>query len=370
MTMQAVRTVSETDDVHVIEGLLAFDGPFDGRDSYGTYFSARTAWGLDLHPQGIPVLYNHGFDNDFGMTPIGFTSPPASFRTDEHGLWVEMQLDKREKYYAARVRPLLDKNALGLSQGSAEHSVRIDEKSGEVLAWPLHEVSLTPTESNPYNVVAARSDEQDVIHVIEALRAYAGPPEGGIPRNKIPPEDYGDPENKKFPIVTQSSVDAAAKLIGKAANPTRVQKRVTAIAKRKGFTLPDTWEDPGDADRSDDWARDDARLKGLVARDEATRTEPEFDEHDEDAIRAGAVFSRKNQTHIDAIHQHAAAIMSHTGAMGTAAAIPADSQDDASRSAEPLTVHVTEREDVAAVRARLLATAAQVGVDTAKAMLD
>ena len=296
MTMQAVRTVSETDDVHVIEGLLAYDGPFGGRDSYGTYFSARTAWGLDLHPQGIPVLYNHGFDNDIGLTPLGFTTPPASFRADDDGLWVQMQLDKREKYYATRVRPLLDKGALGISQGSAEHSVRIDEKSGEVLAWPLHEVSLTPTESNPYNVVAARSGETDVIHVIEALR--------GVP--------------------------------------------------------------PGD------WAKSDARLEGLVARDEATRTEPEFDEHDTDAIRAGAEFSSKNRTHLDAIHQHAAAIMSHTGAMGAVHPMPADEPDAASRSAEPL-ISVTfaePREDVAAVRARLLQTAAQVGEDVAKAMLD
>lgn len=173
MTIAAVRTVSETDDVHVIEGLLAFGGPFNGKDSYGTRFSARTDWALDLHPAGIPVLYNHGFDPDFGLSPIGMTVPPASFRMDDDGLWVQMQLDKRHQYYATRVRPLLDQDAVGISQGSAEHSVRFDERSGEVLAWPLHEVSLTPTESNPFNVVAARSG--DIISVVEAIRKDAEP---------------------------------------------------------------------------------------------------------------------------------------------------------------------------------------------------
>ncbi len=346
MTLQAVRTVSETDDVHVIEGLLAYDGPFAGRDSYGTYFSARTAWGLDLHPQGIPVLYNHGFDNDFGMTPIGFTTPPASFRAEDDGLWVQMQLDKREKYYATRVRPMLDKGALGLSQGSAEHSVRIDEKSGEVLAWPLHEVSLTPTESNPYNVVAARSDDDDIIRIVSAMRRNFDPNTGGgVDRDKLDDSDFAGP-NRSFPVVTQGDVSDALQSLGRAdpANRDSIKAKILSIAKRKGFTVPDS-----------------ATKSGEV---------PEFDEHDTDAIRAGAVFSKKNQTHIDAIHQHAAAIMSHTGAMGTAAATPADDQADASRSADSLTVTITKRDDVAAVRAQLLATAAQVGADTAKAMLD
>ncbi len=157
--MLAIRTVSETDDVHVIEGRLAYGGPFNGADSWGTMFTARTDWGWDLHPDGLPVLYNHGFDADFGLRPIGRTSPPSAFRTDADGVWVQMELDKRNKYYATRVRPLLDAGGLGLSQGSAEHSVDWDRRSGEIKTWPTHELSLTPTESNPWNVIAARSAE-------------------------------------------------------------------------------------------------------------------------------------------------------------------------------------------------------------------
>ena len=155
----AIRTVSETDDTRTIELRLAYGGPFNGRDTYRTYFSARTDWGLDLHPEGVPILYNHGFDPDFGLRPIGRSAPTATFRSDADGLWVQAEIDKRHQYYETRVRPLLDKGALGASQGSAEHSVRIDGKTGEVKAWPLGEISLTPTESNPWNMVAARSAE-------------------------------------------------------------------------------------------------------------------------------------------------------------------------------------------------------------------
>ena len=43
MTTPAIRTVSETDDVHIIEGLgYPFGGPFNGSDSYGTRFKADT----------------------------------------------------------------------------------------------------------------------------------------------------------------------------------------------------------------------------------------------------------------------------------------------------------------------------------------
>lgn len=59
-------------------------------------------------------------------------------------------------------------------------------------------------------------------------------------RAKIPAEDFAGP-NQTFPIVTQQDVHDAARLIGHAANPAAVKARVMAIAKRKGFSLPDAW---------------------------------------------------------------------------------------------------------------------------------
>jgi hypothetical protein len=65
-------------------------------------------------------------------------------------------------------------------------------------------------------------------------------------RDAIPRVDYAWPDapgGPKYPINSQAHLDAAARLIGRA--PTNVQPRIkaraTAIAKRKGYTLPDSW---------------------------------------------------------------------------------------------------------------------------------
>lgn len=62
-------------------------------------------------------------------------------------------------------------------------------------------------------------------------------------RDAHPEADFGDPKGRKYPIKDQDDVDSAAKLIGKAANPAAVKKRVIAIAKRKGLSIPDAWKD-------------------------------------------------------------------------------------------------------------------------------
>jgi hypothetical protein len=173
----AVRTVSETDDVRIIEGLAY---PFKGRDTYGTFFSARTDFAWDLFPDLIPgvrdgdplfirpVTYHHGFEPSMGLYRAGGYSP---VRIDADGVWVQAQIDKRQQYYATRLGPLLDSGALGLSGESAEHAIRIDERSGEVLVWPAGPLSLTPIESNPLaQVYAARAAETGAtLRIVAAL---------------------------------------------------------------------------------------------------------------------------------------------------------------------------------------------------------
>jgi len=161
MTAIAVRTTADTEDFRTIEG-LAF--PFAAKDTYDTFFSARTdfSWGLfpdtvpgttNVEPRFIrPMTFQHGFDPYFGLTRIGGWSP---VRIDGDGVWVRARIDKQPAYYATRIAPLLDADALGFSGGSVEHSVRIDLRSGEILAWPAIEVALTNVESNPLAQVAS-----------------------------------------------------------------------------------------------------------------------------------------------------------------------------------------------------------------------
>jgi hypothetical protein len=76
---------------------------------------------------------------------------------------------------------------------------------------------------------------------MEAVEAYISQKE----RDKVADEDFGDPENRKYPIRNQSDLDSAAKLIGKAPASKRasIKARIKKIAKRKGLTLPESWAD-------------------------------------------------------------------------------------------------------------------------------
>lgn len=64
-------------------------------------------------------------------------------------------------------------------------------------------------------------------------------------RLKLPLADFGDPERRRYPIVDASDVSDAASLLGKAAPSERdaIRKRIVAIARRKGFDIPDAWKD-------------------------------------------------------------------------------------------------------------------------------
>ncbi len=65
-------------------------------------------------------------------------------------------------------------------------------------------------------------------------------------REAIPLEDFAWPEERKFPIDSQEHLDSAAHLIGKAPADKRdaIKARAIDIAKRRGFTLPEAWQDP------------------------------------------------------------------------------------------------------------------------------
>ncbi len=61
-------------------------------------------------------------------------------------------------------------------------------------------------------------------------------------RAKLPASAFGDPAGRRFPILDQNDVDSAAHLIGKASNPDAVKRRIIAIARRKGLSIPKAWQ--------------------------------------------------------------------------------------------------------------------------------
>ncbi|SRR5579871_2055748 len=60
-------------------------------------------------------------------------------------------------------------------------------------------------------------------------------------RGKMDPDDFAGP-HRSFPIMSQADVDNAARLIGHADDPEAVKRKIIAIAKRKGFKIPDAWQ--------------------------------------------------------------------------------------------------------------------------------
>ncbi len=91
-------------------------------------------------------------------------------------------------------------------------------------------------------------------------------------RDAIPDEDFALPSEHKFPINSQSHLDAAAKLIGHApeAEQEAIKKHAIAIAKRKGYTLPESWQEGEKSDESKDETQDRTLLSLHV--DEPTET--------------------------------------------------------------------------------------------------
>ncbi len=63
-------------------------------------------------------------------------------------------------------------------------------------------------------------------------------------RNKMDDSDFGDPENSAFPIkVADDVINAASRLHNAKGDQSAIKARITRIARRKGFPLPQTWQD-------------------------------------------------------------------------------------------------------------------------------
>lgn len=64
---------------------------------------------------------------------------------------------------------------------------------------------------------------------------------GGVDRDKIPAKDFAG-RHRSFPIVTESDVADALQSIGRAGpdnyDAAELRRRIVAIARRKGFSVP------------------------------------------------------------------------------------------------------------------------------------
>ncbi len=139
----------------------------NGDGSMGEFFTKSTDFALDLY-QERPIFYHHGNDDGPKYSCVGWIK---SIQADEFGLWVEGQLNKRNRYNSA-VKQLVIKNAVGWSSGSLPHLVK-RKANGEIVAWPLVEGSITPTPAEPRgtDVVPIKTlwDAQSIATAFKAL---------------------------------------------------------------------------------------------------------------------------------------------------------------------------------------------------------
>lgn len=67
-------------------------------------------------------------------------------------------------------------------------------------------------------------------------------------RDAIDDSDFAGP-HRSFPIDSQEHLNSAAKLIGHADDPAAVKSKAISIARRKGYSLPDSWQDGSDVSK-------------------------------------------------------------------------------------------------------------------------
>jgi len=148
-----------------VEGVgIPFGGPVNGKDLHGQFFSNKTDFAWDLIPDGQrPLLYQHGLDSTMKTNVIGRWSVK---KVDDAGVWVRAQLDARNEYID-EIKELLDSEALGLSSATMGHLVKVSAKTGEILRWPVVELSLTPNPANPSAYVVKTVGEVAPVEYVE-----------------------------------------------------------------------------------------------------------------------------------------------------------------------------------------------------------
>jgi HK97 family phage major capsid protein len=116
-----------------------YGGHIDGKDADGEYFSEKTDFYADVGDKR-PAMYLHG------KTPRGTTAlKPSSIgkgevsRRDTEGLWMDVKLGDGE--LADRVWQAAQIGKARASSGAVNYLVRTS-KDGEILSWPLAEISL------------------------------------------------------------------------------------------------------------------------------------------------------------------------------------------------------------------------------------
>lgn len=170
----------------LIEVKVAYGGHKGGKDSHGEYFSPNT----DFDPENFPappLLYYHGFDaNGKKMGKPAVTGKFQSRRTGTDGHYLTYKLKNTK--YADLQWESAQANKCVVSPGTVGHLIRKDATTGELLYWPLAEISAWDYAPNraPANLHSVAAP------VLKALYQAEGISTPSVLVETTPPETEGD----------------------------------------------------------------------------------------------------------------------------------------------------------------------------------
>lgn len=181
-----------------------FGGHLNGRDEHGEFFSKNTDFMLNIGDTR-PVIYYHGMTNRNTPTlkPEQIGKAVVS-KIDEKGVWFRVTLDRASE----KARSIWEAARAGMaraSSGAVGHLVRLVKKTGEILSWPIGELSLWDWNGQPENRPA---NELAVVRLpmralfenaeIELPESFL---ESGELKKELVQEDDGDIQKKKIKVI-------------------------------------------------------------------------------------------------------------------------------------------------------------------------
>lgn len=128
-------------------------------DLDGDFFTARTDLGLEDRIT-LPLYFGHATDPSLGKRKLA----KGSFKQTDQGLWVETQLDVRDRWLQ-KIYELVVQGKLSFSSGAVAHLTEREKKgtANWIKTWPVGEVSFTPCPAAPFGTQ------------VEALKSYSLP---------------------------------------------------------------------------------------------------------------------------------------------------------------------------------------------------
>ena len=120
-----------------------FGGHLDGKDTDEQFFSPKTDFMVQVGDTR-PVIYYHGKSpKGVNMLKPEVIGVATVSRIDGAGVWFDVKLGL--SLLADRVLTAAAEGLAKASSGAINYLIRVAEKTGEILTWPLAELSLFDT---------------------------------------------------------------------------------------------------------------------------------------------------------------------------------------------------------------------------------